>query len=77
MADKTGARIVEKMMQQYGCLPSIDGGGQVIPAFERVNLATAIEQELSRAGDYGFTKITIHMDLPDAAKFARFLRGGK
>lgn len=73
MRNDGGARVVEKLIQQYGCLPAT-GDGPVIARFDRNALAAAIECELSRASEYGFTKITLHMDLPDAALFAQFLR---
>lgn len=68
-----GARIVEKMLSQYGCLPAT-GDGPVIARFDRMALAAAIECELNRASEYSFTKVTLHMDLPDAALLAQFLR---
>lgn len=73
MKSEGGARIVEKLIQQYGCLPAT-GDGPVISRFDRNAIAAGIECELSRASDYGFTKITLHMDLPDAALLAKFLR---
>lgn len=73
MNQKQGARIVEKMMQQYGCLPAI-GENTTLPKFNALELAQAIEAEINRSGEYGFTKITLHMDLPDAAQLSKFLR---
>lgn len=73
MDQKQGARVVEKMMQQYGCLPSI-GETATVAHFDPLELSQAIEAEINRAGDYGFTKITLHMDLPDAVLLARTLR---
>lgn len=73
MDQKQGARIVEKMMQQYGCLPAI-GENATLSQFNARELAQAIESEINRSGEYGFTKITLHMDLPDAAQLAKFLR---
>mgnify|MGYP003423115649 FL=1 len=73
MDQKQGARVVEKMMQQYGCLPSV-GEVTTVAHFNALELAQAIEAEINRASEYGFTKITLHMDLPDAVLLARTLR---
>lgn len=74
MADnQAGARIVEGLLARYGCLPAA-GDGPVIPRFDAEALATALEQEVNRSGEYGWSKITLHMDVPDAAALARFLR---
>lgn len=74
MKQEGGARVVEKMIQTYGCLPSI-GEMTTITEFQALELAQGLEAEINRSGDYGFTKITLHMDLPDAAKLAKYLRG--
>lgn len=73
MKQEGGARAVEKMIQTYGCLPSI-GEMTTITEFQAAELAQGLEAEINRAGDYGFTKITLHLDLPDAAKLAKYLR---
>jgi hypothetical protein len=73
MDNKSGARIVEGMMQKYGCLPSL-AEFQTIEEFNCLRVAEAIEAEAARAGEYGFTKITLHMDIPDAVKLATALR---
>ena len=76
MVDKTsGARAVEKLIQQFGCLPSVPEG-EVIDAFTPAGLGRAINYEINRAKEYGFVKITLHMDLPDAAKLASYLQKG-
>ena len=76
MKQEGGARAVEKLIQTYGCLPSI-GGGPVLDGFNSHTLAEAIEQEVNKAGDYGWSKITIHLDIPDASKLVQVLRGNK
>jgi hypothetical protein len=73
MNQQAGARQVEKMMQQFGCLPSI-GESSVVQQFNTKELALALETEINRSVDYGFTKITLHMDLPDAVLLAKELR---
>lgn len=61
------------MLDRFGCLPAAPDG-PVIPEFDARNLALAIEQEVQRAGQYGWSKITLHMDIPDAALLAQYLR---
>lgn len=73
MNQEGGARAVEKMMSQYGCLPSAPDG-PIVAEFNPKALAKAIEQEVKRCHDYGWPKITLHMDVSDAAKLAHFLR---
>lgn len=73
MTQEGGARAIEKLMQQYGCLPSLNDGPR-LEVFDPLLLAQAIEQEVQRAGEYGWTKITLHLDIPDAAKLAHVLR---
>lgn len=73
MDQQAGVRMIEKLMQQYGCLPSLTDG-PVLPQFDALALAQALEQEVNRAGLYGWTKITVHMDIPDAALLAQYLR---
>ena len=53
-------------------LPIIDG-----PSLEKFSaraLADALDQELARALDIGWTKISIHMDLRDARSLSLFLK---
>ena len=74
MADnQAGARIVESLIAKYGCLPSV-GDGPVIERFDAAALAAALESEIARAADYGWTKVTLHMDIPDARALAKCLR---
>jgi hypothetical protein len=72
-SNQAGARIVEGYLAKYGCLPAA-GDGPVIERFEALALADAITQEVQRAGEYGWSKITVHMDVPDALALAKFLR---
>lgn len=73
MNQSGGARRVEKLIHEFGCLPAL-GDLSTIARFDALEVAAAIETELSKAGEYGFTKITLHMDLPDAAMLAKHLR---
>ena len=75
MDHHAGARLVERLIQQYGCLPSLTDG-PALPSFDPQALAQALEHEIARAGEYGWTKITLHMDVPDAALLAQHLRRG-
>lgn len=70
-----GKQRIEKVLGLYGCLPDAPDG-PVIPRFDAKVLAAAIEQEIIRAGQYGWSKITLHMDVPDAALLAQHLRRG-
>ena len=47
----------------------------ILERFVPEQLAWAIEQELEHAALIGWTKISIHLDLLEAALLARFLRG--
>jgi hypothetical protein len=73
MNQEAGRLAIEKIMQTYGCLPSA-GDGPVLSAFDSTLLADALDSEVNRARDYGWSKITIHLDIPDAAKLAAHLR---
>lgn len=73
MTTNAGAEKVAKLIQRYGCLPDA-GDGPVLPRFEPLAVAKAIEGELLRARDYGWSKITLHMDIPDAVLLAKQLR---
>lgn len=66
-------RQVTAMLDKFGCLPSITPL-TTLPKFDPLELAQALERNLSEAGDYGHTKITLHLDLPDAHALARALR---
>lgn len=48
--------------------------GPVIERFDPKRLAAALELELARSRARGWPRITIHMDLDDAAKLAHALR---
>ena len=73
MKQEGGAQAVERLIRTYGCLPAtVDG--PIVLKFAPTALAKAIEQEVKRAGAYGWDKITMHMDLIDAVQLAKFLR---
>lgn len=73
MASLDGARQVERLIHTYGCLPAT-GDGQVLPEFTPQTLAEAIEREIQHANEYGWSKLTLHFDIPDAALLAQHLR---
>lgn len=52
-------------------------GGPKLERFDAQQLAEAIEHEIIRAGDHGWTKVSINMELIDAIAMARFLRRGR
>lgn len=64
---------VNNILDKFGCLPSITPL-TTLQRFDPLEVAQALEQNLSEAGKYGHTKITIHLDLPDANALARALR---
>jgi hypothetical protein len=74
MANDAGKQVVARLMERYGCLPAA-ADGPIVDEFDPIKLAQAIEQESRRAIEYGWPKITVHMDLPDAMKLAKHLRG--
>ena len=73
MGQEGGARAVQRLIKTYGCLPDA-ADGPIVPRFTPKAVAHGIEQEIVRAGDYGWSKITLHMDIPDALELAKFLR---
>jgi hypothetical protein len=46
----------------------------ILPRFDPRALAAALECEIGRANICGFTKMSIHMDIIDAAQLVKFLR---
>lgn len=68
-----GKLAAQRIMDRFGCLPSIEPLS-TLNAFNSLELAQAIEQNLNEAPIYGHTKITIHLDLPDAHALAQALR---
>lgn len=48
--------------------------GKILSTFEPFGLADVIELEINRAHIMGWTKISLHMDIPDAAALAAALR---
>jgi len=73
MNQEGGRRTIEKLIRTYGCIPDA-GDGPILPNFTPKAVAKGIESEIVRAGEYGWSKITLHMDIPDALKLAQFLR---
>jgi hypothetical protein len=74
MSNEQGKRWVSKMMETHGCIPGLSDGGTTIIEFRPQELAQALASEIGKAAATGLTKITIHLDLPDAALLARFLQ---
>ena len=68
-----GKARVARQLDAFGCLPSIQPL-TTLPKFSPLELAQAIEANLNEAGVYGHTKITVHLDLPDAHALAAALR---
>jgi hypothetical protein len=65
---------VARALKKYdGVLPDAPTG-PIIEKFDPVRLAEGIEQEIARCRIYGWQKITMHMDIIDAAKLAHVLR---
>ena len=55
------------------CLPDYPTG-PVLPKFDPLALAQALEHEVNRSGILRHTKISIHMNIEDAAVLATALR---
>lgn len=53
-------------------LPLADG--PVVPEYNVRHLADALDQEIARAAQVGWTKVSLHMDVRDAMLLARDLR---
>jgi len=72
---KMSARGVTEAIRRAGHvenLPIIDGPS--LDKFAPRALADALDQEIARALEIGWTKISIHMDLRDARSLSLFLR---
>jgi hypothetical protein len=74
-AQAGGAERIAKLIERFGCLPAAPDGPS-LPGFSPHPLADAIMSEVRRAGEYGWSKITLHMDIPDAVLLASYLRKG-
>jgi hypothetical protein len=68
-----GALRAQQLLNTFGCIPAITPL-TTLPRFSPRELAQAIEKNIEEAGLYGHTKITLHLDLPDAHALARALR---
>lgn len=66
--------LLERQLRAHGggLPPAPDG--PVLPRFDALQLAQAIEHELARSEESGFSKISISMTIHDAAEFAKQLR---
>jgi len=65
---------IAEIFAKYGCIPINAPDGPVVEHFEPQAVAAAIEQEITRARVYGWTRITLHMDVADALMLAQCLR---
>jgi hypothetical protein len=74
MSNTAGAQRVQQILNTFGCLPAMNPVTS-LPEFNPLELAQAIERNLNEAAIYGHTKLTLHLDLPDAHALARCLRG--
>jgi len=75
MSHEAAKAQIAKLIQTYGCVPVNAPDGPVVERFDPERLSDAIQSELNRATESGWTKITLHMDLLDAALLAKHLRG--
>jgi hypothetical protein len=73
VSQEAGKRRIAQLIQTYGCLPDAPDGPR-LERFDAEALATAIDQEIARSIEYGWSKLTIHMDIPDARLLASYLR---
>ena len=48
--------------------------GPRLEAFNPSKLGAALAQEIARAGERGWPKISIHLDIADAAQLAAYLK---
>jgi hypothetical protein len=71
-AQQAGADKVAQLINRFGCLPEAPDG-PTLPKFQAKALGKAINHEIARAKEYGWSKITLHMDLPDAHLLAQYL----
>jgi hypothetical protein len=63
------------IIDRYGCLPPLSSECTAsLAAFDREALAQVLERMVRQAGVYGYSKITVHMDLADAIALAQELR---
>lgn len=74
MSNEQGKRWVQSMLDRHGCIPALSDGGTTIAAFSPEALGQAILDEVAKASQFGFTKITLHLDIPDAVKLGRHLK---
>lgn len=72
-ADRDAVKRILGAKVKAGDLPEAPSG-PLVPRFNAKELAHAIEQEINRSLLVGWTKISIHMTLEDAAMLAKALR---
>jgi len=68
-----GRHRVERLLAEFGCIPPAPDG-PLLKTWDKRALAEAILSEIRRAKQFGWTKITLHMDLRDAKRLAEALR---
>jgi hypothetical protein len=66
---------IERIVAKYGCVPLDAPDGPFVERFDAIELGKAIEREINRASEREWSKITLHMDILDAALLAKHLRG--
>lgn len=72
---KVSERGVQEAIRRAGGvdrLPLVDG--PVVPEYSRRHLADALDAEIARCAEVGWTKVSLHMDVRDAMLLARDLR---
>lgn len=73
VSDMDAVKRIVSAKVKTGQLPDAPSG-PIIPRFNAKELAHAIEQEINRSRLVGWTKISIHMTIEDAAMLAKALR---
>lgn len=74
--------VMNQEQQRQAIIERVKNGGQlqtapsgpILPRFDPLALAAALECEVERANIMGWTKLSIHMDAYDAVQLAKFLR---
>lgn len=73
MALELKEQLRRQLKRGGGALPDYPDGAR-LEHFNTLDLAQALESEVARAGIVGHTKISLHLDVADAAKLAQALR---
>ena len=68
--------LIRAAIKRHGGLENLPDApdGPLLATFEPVAVAAAIEQEILRARTNGWPRISLHMDLVDAAALAHALK---